>query len=119
MKVKTYYLAGPMRGIPNLNREAFEEARESLRALGYTIYCPSENQERMSEANPAATLHDYIKHNIAVLLECDGIILLPGSDKSKGARVEKDLAFLLGKEVYSYSMNESGKICLVRLWDEV
>jgi hypothetical protein len=36
------YLFGPMRSIKNENREAFKEARETLRAMGHEVFCPSE-----------------------------------------------------------------------------
>lgn len=44
--MRTFYLAGPMRGYPNLNAEAFDRARTHLRQLGWSIHCPVEESRK-------------------------------------------------------------------------
>ena len=38
----TLYLAGPMRGYPRFNFDAFDKARHALRLRGYAVLCPAE-----------------------------------------------------------------------------
>lgn len=89
------YISGPMTGIPEFNYPAFEDAAQRLRALGYDVVSPH-------EINPPDgidhTWEWYLRRDIAGLVECDGIVVLPGWENSRGARVETDLASVLGIE---------------------
>ena len=85
------YLAGPMRGLPNLNFEAFTKAAEQLRNQGHEVY------------NPAAANLDGLplKQIMAHVLwwlchEAEAVAFLPGWRKSGGARIEFLIAKYLG-----------------------
>ena len=85
------YIAGPMSNLPEFNYPAFMDAERQLLAAGYEVENP---------ANPGHvngwTWQDYMKRGISQLVRCDGVALLPGWRKSRGAWIERDLALLLG-----------------------
>jgi hypothetical protein len=78
-----FYLSGPMSDMPDLNFPAFNEATGRLRMLGLQVVNPAE----LGEA-PGWKWRDYLKRDLSLLMLCDGIIMLPGWEKSKGARLE-------------------------------
>lgn len=84
------YIAGPMSGLPDLNFPAFHAAAIQLRARGFEAVNPA-------EINPDHKMpwHICMRRDIAQLVTCDGVALLPGWRKSKGARVERWLARIL------------------------
>lgn len=92
--MKRVYVAGPMTGYPELNFPAFHAAAAWLRGLGYHVENPAE-----INADPAAAWVDCMRADIARLVTCDRIYLLHGWQKSRGAKVEFDLAVVLGLEV--------------------
>lgn len=89
--MKRLYLAGPMSGLPELNFPAFHRAAQSLRASGYEVVNPA-------EVNPEAGMkwEDAMRADIPELCRCDGIALLPGWERSRGARLEAHIAHELG-----------------------
>jgi nucleoside 2-deoxyribosyltransferase len=94
-----YYLAGPMRGLPDSNYGAFAEARERLRRSGYDVHCPAEG------ATEPATDDSYAPQMAGCLdavLKSDALIVLPGWGKSEGAKVEVAVAVATGKPVFAY-----------------
>lgn len=95
------YIAGPMSNLPQLNFPAFHAEAARLRALGYDIVNPAEINCGTSPAKNA-TLEEKrawwlkcMKADIAQLMTCDGIALLPGWKNSKGAKIERTLAISL------------------------
>ena len=104
----TYYLGGPMRGYPEHNWPAFRAACEQLRAAGLKIISPHEvnpaaNQDP-SVANPDVYVYPlkYLKTDIEAMIKCDGLILLKGWPKSRGAKAELSIALDLEYPVYFY-----------------
>ena len=104
--MKTIYIAGPMRGYPRYNFDAFYEAEEALCLEYHTI-----NPARMDEAhgfNPdrdevtPGMMSEFFDRDIAAIKRADAIALLPGWIKSKGATAEAHIARWLGKEIYLY-----------------
>lgn len=91
---KRWYIAGPMRGMDRLNRPAFYEAAAKLRKHGHQAVNPFELE--MAEDKP---ILDYMKVDLPALLECDGVALLPGWEKSQGARLEALVGFECGLDV--------------------
>lgn len=85
------YVAGPMTGIPELNFPAFHRAAASLRASGYTVINPAE-----INPDPDAKWEQCMREDIAQLVTCDAIALLPGWQKSRGATLEQHIAKQLG-----------------------
>ena len=85
------YIAGPMSGIDSLNFPAFHEAAARLRGQGFEVVNPA-------EINPdhAMPWAECMRRDIAELVKCDAIYLLPGWENSKGANLERDIASRLG-----------------------
>lgn len=109
------YLAGPMRGYPNFNREAFASATQYLRDIGHEVYSPSEMSDKLFgqavRNNPngdesqmggdAETISRTVFHLdlTYICLNAEGVALLPGWEKSKGATAERATAIALGLEI--------------------
>ncbi len=84
------YLAGPMTGLPEFNYPAFHAEAERLRALGFEVVSPA-------EINPeGGTWEECMRKDIAVLVTCDAVALLPGWENSRGAMIENFLGEQLG-----------------------
>lgn len=91
---KRIYIAGPMTGLPELNFPAFHAAAAMLHANGHHVENPADHD--IIEGYEWA---DYMRLDIAKLVTCDAIYLLPGWSKSRGATIEHRLATDLGLEV--------------------
>jgi Domain of unknown function (DUF4406) len=125
------YIAGPMTGYPQFNFPAFAEAAKTLRALGMSIISPAEMDEEHGVANEALkskdgklidgkvagqTWGDLLARDVKIVAdEVSGIALLPGWERSKGAKLEVTTALLAGKDVYAYHTS-AGLTKLSREW---
>lgn len=102
----SYYLSGPMKGYPDHNWPAFTEACEILRRTGLTIVSPHEvNPAANVEAklNPEKYPLDYLRNDIIEMLNrCQSMILMKGWPKSRGVRLELDIALSLEWPIYYY-----------------
>lgn len=83
------YVSGPMTGLPNHNKEAFNAAASQLRSEGFYVMNPAENDG----GNVNHTRKDYMVQDIFNVLQADEIMVLPGWQNSVGAKVEMLLAF--------------------------
>jgi nucleoside 2-deoxyribosyltransferase len=96
------YIAGPMSGMPGHNFPAFEAAAALLRVAGHEVISPHEGVDL--ETALAMPVEDrwrhFMKRDIALLVQCDGIYLLQGWERSRGAKVEYRLASDLVMKVY-------------------
>jgi hypothetical protein len=112
------YLAGPMRGIPEFNFPAFDEAAARGRALGHHIISPADLDrdagfsEKGQDGKVNATGHsetitlDFmrgaINRDVASIVGTagapgvDAVAMLPGWENSRGAKGERALAEWLG-----------------------
>lgn len=94
------YVAGPMTGLPELNFPAFHAAAKKLRALGNDVINPAE-----INIDPAAGWSECMRADIAQLVTCHAIYLLPGWEFSRGAKLEVHIAESLGMAVmHEYPM---------------
>ncbi|HHQ2816961.1 DUF4406 domain-containing protein [Pseudomonas aeruginosa] len=89
------YLAGPMTGLPEFNYPAFHAEAARLRDLGYHVENPAENP-----APACGTWAGYMRKALVQLVTCDAIALLPGWPSSRGANIERSLAFEMGMKVF-------------------
>lgn len=90
------YISGPMTGLPNYNFEAFNSETERLRSRGHDVINPA---ELCVELDPAASWQECMRVDIAALVTCSAIHLLPGWRCSKGATLEYHIAERLGMEI--------------------
>jgi hypothetical protein len=85
------YLAGPMTGLPEFNFPAFHAEAKRLRSLGFDVVNPAE-----VNADTTMSWSACMKKDIPELLTCDGVALLDGWAKSKGATLERHVAMEVG-----------------------
>lgn len=101
-----YYLAGPMSGVPQQNFPLFNRVAAVLRAQGYDVISPAElDDDELIEAAMASDGGPYCKMSWGELLARDvkmvaddvqGLFLLPGWEKSRGAKLEAFVGVLCG-----------------------
>lgn len=93
------YLAGPMTGLPDYNRPAFNAAAAALRSAGYHVTNPVDNG--LSADAPWAM---HMARDIAMLCGCGAVAFLPGIEDSKGGQLEIQIAKALDMQVYSVEL---------------
>lgn len=102
------YLAGPMTGIPQFNYPVFDAAGADLRAQGIEVVSPAELDDpetrRMALASPdgapgsgsanGETWGDFLARDVKLMSDTplDAVVVLPGWEKSRGARLESFVA---------------------------
>jgi hypothetical protein len=99
------YIAGPMRGLPEQNFPAFREAAAEWRCAGHEVISPAEIDEEQDgfdgtdlSKEPSFTVA--MRRDIAAILTCDAVALLPGWLASEGARVEYRVAKAIGLQIF-------------------
>lgn len=116
------YLSGGMTGIKEFNFPLFHEVTAVLRAMGWEVDSPAENdirvlQETLGHDTDITTIPGYAegdpvlysKHigptanlfcwDFKVITEADAIVLLPHWEKSTGGKCERLVAEMCGKKV--------------------
>lgn len=104
-----YYMAGPMSGIPQFNFPAFHAAADSLRSKGHNIISPAELDSKaiqtiamksedgtLTDGKIAGeTWGDLLSRDVKIIADSvQGVVLLPGWEKSKGAKLEAFVGLL-------------------------
>jgi hypothetical protein len=120
MTMMRLYLAGPMQNIPGYNFPAFETATAVLRSMGFEVISPAEkDKERNPEAYERAsrspdgvwksedagglTWAQILAEDIVIVSDqVDGLALLPGWERSSGARLEAFVGLLRKKRFAIY-----------------
>jgi len=103
---KRIYIAGPMSGYPNRNKQAFNSAADHFRGLGHTVINPAELDD--AEDLDTHPWEYYLRRDLGEMLaKCDTIALLPEWIESRGARLEFKVAAELGFEVVLVSEEET------------
>lgn len=91
MIIKKVFISGPMTGLPNLNRDAFNEAEKLLKAAGFSVFNPA-----WLDLDPGFSDADIAAIDLAALKRCNYIYQLEGWEKSKGASAEWMVAMWCG-----------------------
>lgn len=96
--VKTIYISGPISGLaPQDAERAFLNAQQLCRNLGYKVVNPM----TLVPYDPALEWVDYMEKDLtALILDCDAVFVLEGSQLSKGARLEITVAVCLDMPIY-------------------
>lgn len=135
------YLAGPMTHIPAFNFPAFDAAANRLREAGYDVVSPAELDDPVDRAAALAspdgsalsygagvkkTWGEFLARDVKLLADggIEAIAVLPGWEKSRGARLETFVgAALHGMPVYAYDavsdeymLDRLPNIALYRAW---
>ena len=90
MKKIKVYIAGPISGMPDLNKPEFADMADKLRKAGFDAVNPHETCEGIEG------WVECMKADIKQLMDCDYIILLDGWNNSRGCRIEIALCRELG-----------------------
>lgn len=86
------YIAGPMSGYPEFNRLTFEAEAKRQAEQGHVVLSPHILPDGLSQA-------EYMQIDLQMVMVAERIVMLPGWEKSAGARAEHALAVKLGYEV--------------------
>ncbi|MDD9228923.1 DUF4406 domain-containing protein [Aeromonas hydrophila] len=82
------YIAGPMTGLPNFNRDAFRHEAKRLQSAGHatlaSVFLPAFVEPHKREA---------------IMFSVDQVVMLPGWESCPQATAERDLAIKLGKPI--------------------
>ena len=90
LEMNKVFISGPMTGLPNYNREAFDNAEEMLKKAGFTVVNPAKfGIDGMTDA-------DIARIDINALLSCNYIYQLEGWTYSKGASAEWSVSLWAG-----------------------
>lgn len=111
------YLGGPMTGIPLYNFPAFHEAADVLRKRGHEIVSPAEMDQGDGfdpETDAAESHLHYMRRDLAAVMECEGVVMLPGWRQSKGARCEFTVAETCGLALLEYDPTVDGGVRTVQ-----
>lgn len=82
------YISGPMSGLPEYNRPAFDRAQEDLIQAGYVVLNPAQ----LEEPCPNPQWRHWMRAALELMLLAGGLAVLPDWNTSVGAKVEIDLA---------------------------
>lgn len=96
------YISGPITGNPNYKKQ-FATISQKLTKDGHIVVDPSVETEGLSP-------RDYMRISLARLEAADEILLLPGWENSKGAKIEKLYAEYIGLRVREYTGGHNGKM---------
>jgi hypothetical protein len=135
------YIAGPMTGIPQFNIPAFDAAAEDLRSLGHDVVSPAELDDPETRAAALLSLDgapgegsangetwgDFLARDVKLITDggIEAIAVIPGWERSRGARLETFVAFLNGVPTYEYGPADRtgllpiNPITLYRAWTRV
>jgi hypothetical protein len=102
------YVAGPMTGFPAYNHAAFAEAQARWRAAGHDVVTPFDANSRVWHRHYRRSFDPYtdrceygdpllremFAEDVATLLSCDAVAVLPGWERSSGVARELPIALL-------------------------
>lgn len=85
------YVCGPMTGRPQMNAPTFRRTAWALRSLGYEVFSPLElgiDVDKQAEIGWEGA----VKKAVGLMVQADGVALLPEWLLSRGARLEVAVA---------------------------
>lgn len=103
------YVSGPIANRPEANRREFDEAAMMVRVAGAEPLLPHNiHPDHLGKCVPdpivGADGHTWPCHLkadlLAMLSECDGVVMLPGWERSHGARLEHQVAAAIGMPIH-------------------
>jgi hypothetical protein len=96
METFDFYIAGPMTGYFRHNAGAFNHAEEVLTKQGFSVVNPSKLDEILG---PCEKREDYYRRDMRYLAASRRVAVLPGWEKSVGAKLELATAKVLAMPV--------------------
>lgn len=99
------YIAGPMRGKHNWNREAFEQACAVWESKGHRPISPWNVARELGYFSHEDVGRRHLEHvmfvDLANLASCDAVAVLPGWERSIGSTMEVAAAQFLQLPIYN------------------
>lgn len=122
-----FYLAGPMSGIPQFNYPLFDKAAARLRERGFEIVSPAELDDPETRARALASPDgkdtgphswgDFLARDVKIVADqVQGVILLPGWYRSRGAKLEAYVGVLCRHEFHAYYPDRDRLMELSAFW---
>ncbi len=96
------YLAGPMSGYAEHNFPEFNRVAALLRAEGYEVFNPAENDDG-GVLRPRSF---YMRRDIPALMDCEAIAALPNWQQSRGACLEMWIAVDLDLPIFNCRLGD-------------
>ena len=103
------YLSGPMTGLPDWNRAAFDEAEKRLVCEPFDVMGAYNPADQIDDMRPLShekamylSMHSLMSMDVAgsrFVPYYEVLVSLPGWEKSAGARLEREVATACGIEV--------------------
>lgn len=93
---KIYYIAGPMTGLENFNKDAFNFMQADLEEQGHVVLNPAILPVGLKPAQ-------YLDICIPMLRCCTHIVMLEGWKDSKGANIERLIALYNPEMIIEYA----------------
>ncbi len=102
--MRTFYISGPMTGIPDFNFPAFLQAEETLRRIlpGVIVLNPAKDVNGETH-HPR---EDYLRIDVRMVTESTDVLLLPGDEYSRGAALERLVAREIGVRLWRLSKDD-------------
>lgn len=104
----TVYISGPITNNP-FYKEDFARAEQMLRDNGYVPRNPLNIEVKLKSIYRNPAYEDYLKEDIRLLLECDGIYFLDGAEESRGCKVEAAVAEACGIPTLKFKVGGTWK----------
>lgn len=121
-----FYVAGPMSGIKSFNYPLFDRVSAALKEAGHETFNPAEMDDAKTRAEAMAskdgilvggacngdTWGDFLARDLKLIAdsEINAICLLPGWEKSRGARTEAFVCLTLGYPTYEWENGDPVKV---------
>lgn len=103
-KKKRVYICGPITNIPDFNKPLFSQVEQFLIDKNFEPVNPHNLcTHHVKELKGEELWRACMKTVIAKLVDCDVLLLLPNWQKSRGAKIERNLAHDLGIPVKDLS----------------
>jgi hypothetical protein len=137
--MKRLYTAGPMSGISQMNFPAFDALAYRLRKAGYEVISPAELDDPKSRlaalasldgnlniSHPGVSWGMFLARDVELIADdgIEAVVVLPGWEKSRGARLETFVAnalcglpiFTVGQSWGHLTLHPVPYLTLVRAW---
>lgn len=90
--MSTLYVAGPMTGLPKFNYPAFAAAGSLLHDAGFDVLNPIDAERHNPTPGTPQSWDWYMRHCLRMVADADGVALLDGWWRSRGATLEVHVA---------------------------
>lgn len=106
------YIAGPMRGLPNLNKDAFYIAERNWRKAGWLVVNPA----KLDSTADDMTFAGCMRRDIKKITVCHALAILPGIEESEGGNIEEFISLVIGNKVFDANTFEGVELVYERVY---